>query len=168
MRVMTLLAGLVLALASAPVALAADTINVQIVDETGTPIAGVDLELWISIGDGTAPQAGTTDADGRAAFVIDFPSGERTYQLFADATFVDTFEGCERTRHVDGDETFAGDLPPDPWVISATTWTTYKCPAPPDGSPVIHVTYSMPDGSIPEIESAGFSERRGDGLVRRG
>jgi hypothetical protein len=162
---MTVLVGLLLALASAPVALAADTVTVQIVDEEGTPIAGVALELWVGIGDDRHPQVGTTDADGRASFPLDLPSGERTYQLLADARFVDSFEGCERTRVVSATAKFVGDLPPDPWVITATTWTTYKCPAPPDGSPVIHVTYSLPDGSIPEIAGAGITEIRGDGLT---
>ena len=165
---MTLLVGLLLALSSAPVALAADTVTIQIVDEEGTPIAGVSLELWAGIGDDRHPQVGTTDADGRASFPLDLPSGERTYQVYADARFIDSFEGCERTHVISASATFVGDLPPDPWVITATTWTTYTCPAPPDGSLVIHVTYALPDGSVPEIASAGFTETRGDGLTYSG
>lgn len=165
MRWMTLLVGLFLVLARAPVVLAADAVTIQIVDEEGAPIAGVALELWVGIGDDRHPQVGTTDADGRASFVVDLPSGERTYRVNADASFVDSFEGCERTHVISASAEFLGDRPPDPWVITATTWTIYKCPAPPDGSPVIHVTYSLPDGGIPEIASAGFTETRGDGLT---
>jgi hypothetical protein len=81
---------------------------------------------------------------------------------------IDTVEGCTRTRKVSGDAEFVGELPPDPWVMSATTVTTYECSAPPDGSPLIHVTYSTPDGTVPELEVAGFVERRGDGVTYRG
>ena len=161
----TFLVGLFLALASAPIALAADTVTIRVEDEAGTPIAGVSIELWVRIGDADDITVGTTDADGLASFVVDLPAGERTYTANADATFVDTFEGCTRTLTVSGDATFVGEQPPDPWVIAATTWTTYDCPAPPDGSPVIHVTYTTPDGGVPELESAGFSERRGDGVT---
>jgi hypothetical protein len=161
----TFLVGLILALASAPIALAADTVTIRVEDEAGTPIAGVSIELWYGLGDPDNVSVGTTDADGLASFVVDLPAGERTYTAYADATFVDTVEGCTRTLRVSGDVKFVGELPPDPWVITATTWTTYDCPAPPDGSPVIHVTYSTPDGGVPELESAGFSERRGDGVT---
>jgi hypothetical protein len=167
-RLMALLVGLLMALASAPIALAMDTVTIRVQDEAGTPIAGASIELWVSIGDASDATVGTTDDDGLVSLLVDVPAGERTYLAFADATFVDTIEGCERTLHVDGKERFVGDLPPDPWVITATTWTTYKCQAPPDGSPMIHVTYSTPDGGIPEISGAGFSERRGDGVTYHG
>jgi hypothetical protein len=161
----TFLVGLILALASAPIALAADTVTIRVEDEVGTPIAGVSIELWYGLGDPDNVSVGTTDADGLASFVVDLPAGERTYTAIGDGTFVDTFEGCTRTLTVSGDAKFVGELPPDLWVMTATTWTTYDCPAPPDGSPSIHVTYSMPDGRVPELESAGFSERRGDGVT---
>ena len=134
-------------------------------DEAGTPIAGVAIELRVKIGDADDLTVGTTDADGLASFVVDLPAGERTYTAIGDGTFVDTFEGCTRTLTVSGDAKFVGELPPDPWVMTATTWTTYDCPAPPDGSPVIHVTYSTPDGAVPELADASYGERRSDGLT---
>ena len=164
----TFLVGLILALASAPIALAADTVTIRVEDETGTPIAGVSVELRVRIGDADDLTVGTTSADGLASFVVDLPAGERTYTANADATFVDTLEGCTRTLKVSGDAKFVGELPPDPWVMTATTVTTYECSAPPDGSPLIHVTYSTPDGTVPRLEFAGFVERRGDGVTYRG
>jgi hypothetical protein len=164
----TFLVGLILALASAPIALAADTVTIRVEDEAGTPIAGVAIELRVKIGDADDLTVGTTDADGLASFVVDLPAGERTYTAIGDGTFVDTFEGCTRTLTVSGDAKFVGELPPDPWVMTATTVTTYECSAPPSGSPLIHVTYSTPDGAVPELEFAGFTERRGDGVTYRG
>jgi hypothetical protein len=165
MRLLTVLLGLLLALASAPIALTADAVTIQVVDEAGTPFAGLSVALWVRIGDADDTIAGITDADGRETFVVDLPAGERTYSVEGHATFVDAFDSCTRTRLIDADDTFVGDLPSDPWVITATTSTTYDCPAPPDGSPVIHVTYSTPDGGVPDLADASFGERRGDGLT---
>jgi hypothetical protein len=164
-RLLTLLVGLILALASAPIALAGDTVTIRMEDEAGTPIAGLSVALWVRIGDADDTIAGMTDADGRVSFVVDLPAGERTYTVEGRKTFVDAIEGCTRTRLVDADDTFVGDLPPDPWIITTTTSTTYDCPAPPDGSPVIHVTYSTPDGAVPDLADASYGERRGDGLT---
>lgn len=165
MRFWTLLVGLLLALASAPITLAADTVTIQVVDEAGAPIEGLSIALWVRIGDADDVTAGITDADGLASFVVDLPAGERTYTVEGRRTVVDAFENCTRSRLIDADDTFVGELPPDPWVITATTFTTYDCPAPPEGSPVIHVTYSTPDGDVPDLSDASFGERRGDGLT---
>jgi hypothetical protein len=75
----TFLVGLILALASAPIALAADTVTIRVEDEEGTPIAGVSVELRVRMGDADETIAGITDADGLAALVVDLPAGERTY-----------------------------------------------------------------------------------------